>query len=341
MLMHYVELGPDPKHLREFGISSQNGNHSCRSMARRLVACAFLLAMFALSDTTDQDQSSLTATTAPMLIASKHRLKFASSTRVAFSKCNRAFKVEEALHFPAPFAAFTLCDVLGAIFPDFQRSNERSVAAGGTVRIDRASRWDTSGRSFLAVTYYVGEDAEIGMICGGCRVDPKIAVLERRGNAISLVARGSVPGWDPFGLFNGRAEFAPTPFAFQANETLLALQTPWSYGMMGSTIRLDLFRLDGANLHLIFEGRLKWLAAEGGPEDDMVTATITPQPRSTGPNDILVKFVEARCHIEPTYTCEPGTPRGSQRWRFHGQEYKQIQGSSEPMPRLFHTRWGW
>lgn len=342
MVKNCWELGAGPKRRFECGSSTQTSNQFGGSIAHRFVSVAFLLTMVLFANITAQKENVDSAMIAPIRIASAAASGHGRpAARVASPQCTRAFRGEDTLIFPEPFLAFTLCDVAGAIFPDFQPSNERSVAAGGTVRIDRAHRWDTSDRILLVVTYYVGEDAEVGTICGGCRVDPKIAVLERIGNTISIVARASVPGWDPYGMFNGRAEFDSASFTFQGKETLLALQTPWSYGMMGHTIRLDLFRLDDANLHLVFDGRIKWVAADEGPEDDVVTATIAPQPRSTGPNDILVKFVEARCYIEPTYTCEPGTPRGNQRWRFDGKDYKQIQGSSEPMPRLFHTRWGW
>ena len=110
--------------------------------------------------------------------------------------CRRAFNKEEPLLLPHSFAEFTLCDVLVAMFPDFDASVESSAAAGGTVRVDRVRQWDTSARTLLVVAHYIGEDADAEFVCGGCRVNARLAALERSGTAHTLVARGTVPGWD-------------------------------------------------------------------------------------------------------------------------------------------------
>lgn len=256
--------------------------------------------------------------------------------------CIRPFREENPLQFPEPFAAFTPCDVIAAMFPDFEPAHERSSSAGGTVRLDRARRWDSAGRVLLAVTYYVGEDADTENLCGGCRVNPQLAIFERNGTAVSLVARTTIPGWDPYGLFNGQADFDSGSFRFEGDESLLGMRTPWSYGMMGHTIWLDVYRLNGGSLSLVYRDRVEWAASSGTDEDDdFVMATVTQQRRHKGPDDILVKVVEAACHWKTKKVCQHATPKGTQRWRFNGTKYAQVEGPDTPMPRLFHVRWGW
>ncbi|HEU4538581.1 MAG TPA: hypothetical protein VFS00_30885, partial [Polyangiaceae bacterium] len=82
---------------------------------------------------------------------------------------------------PEPFAPFTSCDALGAIFADYDRATERSEVAGGLVRVDRARRWRWGGRELLALLFYQGEDAAADVICGQCRVRARLALLEARG----------------------------------------------------------------------------------------------------------------------------------------------------------------
>lgn len=257
--------------------------------------------------------------------------------------CRRAFREEEPLLLPHSFAEFTLCDVLVAIFPDFDTSVERSAAAGGTVRVDRVRQWVTSARTLLVVAHYIGEDADAEFVCGGCRVNPRLAVLERSGTALTLVARGTVPGWDPDGLLYGRTEFDSRSYSFQGDETLLGMRTPWSYGMMGGTTRLSLFRLEGTQLSLVFDDRLEWVASGMGLEDDdVVSVAVSQQRRASGPDDIVLTVHQARCRWEDyKRVCGPKKLAAQQRWRFDSKQYRQISGKPMPMPQLFRTRWGW
>lgn len=267
-------------------------------------------------------------------------------------KCRRAFQFQEdekeedePLLLPHPFAEFTLCDVLVAIFPDFDTAVERSTAAGGTVRVDHIGQWVTSKRTLLVVAHYIGEDAEAEFVCGSCRVNPQLAVLERSGTTLTLVVRGTVPGWGPdAGLFHGRTEFDPRSYSFQYDETLLGMRTPWSYGMMGGTTRLSLFRLVGPQLSLVFDDKLEWVASGMGLDDDVVSADVSQQRRASGADDLVLTIHQSRCRWEEDKrVCGPQKLATQQRWRFDSKHkrYRQIGGKPMPTPQLFRSLWGW
>jgi hypothetical protein len=259
-----------------------------------------------------------------------------------------SFSDEVALALPAPFDAFTPCDVLEAVFADYDRALETSAAAGGKVRIDEARRWDVSGRTLLAVVYYLGADAEAEFVCGQCRVAAHVAVVEQRGAALALVAKGTDP-WQPKvdALFNGRAKFDTTAYAFTTTDPFFAVRTPWSTGMPGFWTNLTLYQLDGASLTIAFEYGVAWSASGMGTEDDDdVISEITFEPRAGGPSDLRVKTTEVRCHIDlatPALTRICGKPRpvGAERWRFDGKAYRRIEGKQAPLPRVLHKLWGW
>jgi hypothetical protein len=263
---------------------------------------------------------------------------------------HRPFALSDAtpLSLPAPFDALTPCDVLAAVYPDYDGAVETSAAAGGKVRIDQARRWDVPGRPLLAVLYYLGDDAEAEFVCGQCRVAAHVAVVEQRGAALALVAKGADP-WQPNvdALFNGRATFDAAPYPFTSADSLLAVRTPWSTGMPGFWTNLTLYRLDGAALSIAFEYGVAWSASGMGTEDDDdVISEISFEPRSGGPNDLRVKTTETRCHIDlatPALTRACGKPRsvGAERWRFDGKAYRRIEGKQAPLPRVLHKLWGW
>ena len=264
--------------------------------------------------------------------------------------CNhrRPFGEDASLALSPPFDALTPCDALAAVFADHDRAAESSRAAGGKVRIDHAQRWDTAGRTLLALVYYAGGDAEVELVAGQVRVAAHLAVVERQGAALALVARGKDP-WQPNAeaLFNGRAELDPAVWPFDRTDTLLALRTPWSTGMPGVWTNLSLYRLDGATLDPVLEYGVEWSASGMGAEDDeLVASTLAFEPRPGGPNDVRMKTTEARCRYDLsapdlTRVCDAAQPVGAERWRFDGKKYRRIEGKAAPLPRVLHKLWGW
>jgi hypothetical protein len=256
---------------------------------------------------------------------------------------------DKTLAMPAPYDAFTPCQALAAIFPDYDREKGSSAAAGGPVRIYSVRRWDTAGRTLLGVVYYVGEDVTESFVCGQCQVSAKLAALEVESDRLRVAAKAKET-WRPKNgeaLFSGLAELDLAPLAFDAKETLLPMRTDWSTGKPGSWRSLSLYRLEGAELSLVLSEQDQWWASGmGTADDDVVASEVSVEPRSDGPNGLRVKIAERRCHIDtskddPPTVCGKDVPLGTQRWRFSGKAYKRIEGKPTPLPKLLHKLWGW
>ncbi len=250
------------------------------------------------------------------------------------------------LALPTPFEAFTPCEVLRAIHPDYDAATGKSSSAG-TVRIDQARLWPVRGRNLLAVLLYRGSEAESEFVCGMCRVAAHVAVVEKRG--ASLTAVGKPP--DPWGpkpeieaLFNGRAEFDTADYPFTQGEPMLAIRTPWSAGMAGTWTNLTLYRLNGDVIEKVFEYGVAWDASGmGTQDDDLVQSRITFEPRAGAPSDLRLKTTEERCHLDydkadMPRVCKPAQVVGTERWRFQDTAYRRIEGKQAPLPRILQTR---
>jgi hypothetical protein len=309
---------------------------------------ALPLATLALVGCRDEPRAAPTGEAGAPSGASSSVARTASSSAPPACRHRRPFDEAAPLSLAAPFDAFTPCAVLAAVFADYDADSGSSVAAGGKVGIDRAQRWDTAGRALLAFVYYTGADAEGSSAAGGARVAARVAVVERQGEALTLVARGQDP-WRPKveALFNGRAEIDPAPLPFEAGETLLALRTPWSTGMPGTWTSLALYRLHGGTLSIVFEDGVAWNASGMGTEDDdLVAAKVSTAPRVGGPDDLRLETTETRCHLdldkpEPPLLCGKPVPLGAERWRFDGKAYRRIEGKKAPLPKVLHKLWGW
>lgn len=258
----------------------------------------------------------------------------------------RPFETGEAeaqLALPAPFEAFTPCDVLRAIHPDYDEATGKSPAAGGTVRIDQARVWTVRGRNLLAVLVYRGSEADSAFVCGMCRVAAHVAVVEKRGATLAVVGKPADP-WGPKpeieALFNGRAEFDGAEYPFTPGEPMLAIRTPWSTGMAGTWTNLTLYRLNGEAIEKVFEYRIAWDASGmGTQDDDLVQSRITFEPRAGAPSDLRLKTTEERCHLDydkadMPRVCKPAQVVGTERWRFEGSAYKRMEGKEAPLPRI-------
>ncbi len=255
---------------------------------------------------------------------------------------------DKTVALPAPYDAFTPCQALAAIFPDYDGKNESSATAGGPVRIYSVRRWDTTGRTLLGVVYYVGEDVGESFVCGQCQVNANLVALEREGDRLRVAAKAKAT-WRPKNseaLFSGLAELAPAPIAVGEKEALLAMRTDWSTGKPGSWRSLSLYRLEGTELSLVFSEQDEWSASGMGTVDDEVVASeLTVEPRPGELGDLRVKVTDRRCHVditkdEPDTVCGKAVPVGSQRWRFAGKAYKRVEGNPTPLPKLLHKLWG-
>ncbi|MCU0683342.1 MAG: hypothetical protein MUF34_14075 [Polyangiaceae bacterium] len=250
---------------------------------------------------------------------------------------------------PEPFARFTPCDALAAIFADYDAATETTAAAGGVVRIDRARRWGQGTRDLLAVLYYQGADATAGFVCGQCRVRAQLALLESRGDALTLVATGTPwhPGDDITALFDGRADFDSAEYTLGGGETLLGLRARWSTGMPGTWTNLTLYRLEGQTLTSVFSYGVEWFANGMGEDHERIASALSMVPRAGGASDLVLRTTRERCHFDPaavgpvSLVCGPRRPVGAERWRLDGKAYRRIEGRPAPLPSLLHKLWGW
>lgn len=262
----------------------------------------------------------------------------------------RPFGEPGPLSLPDPYASFSACDVLAAMFSDYDSASEKAASAGGTVRIDQAKLWDTGGRKLLAVTFYRGEDAELEFICGQCRVLPRVAVVERRDERLVLIGQ-RLDLWHPApditALFDGRALFDLAQYRLAEGDELLGVRVPWSTGMPGVWIELALMRLNGDTVSVVFEQQVRWAASGMGVEDDdEVVSEVSLAPRAVGPSDLLLTTSELRCRPEfsgpqPTAKCKPAQNLGRQRWRFDGNAFGRVEGKDAPLPKVLKKLWGW
>ena len=249
---------------------------------------------------------------------------------------------DKPLVLPPPFDVFEPCDARSTIL-------EHDHEAAGNLHIDRVHRWDTGGRTLLAALYYRAEDAEGKLLCETCRVAAHLAVLERRGASLVLVA-GAHDTWQPAAdasvHFNGRADFgAELPFA--AGEVLLAVRTPWSSGAPGTWTNLTLYRLAGEDVPIVLEYRVDLSASGKGIEDDdEIMSRIVTEPRASSPNDVVFTTTELRCRedyasLDPAPICRPPKRLGTERWRFEDGRYHRIEGKPAPLPGVLAKLWGW
>lgn len=254
------------------------------------------------------------------------------------------------LVLPAPYAAFSPCDILRAIFPDYDETTGRSAAAGGSLAIDETSLWPIAGREPLAVLYYSGNEAEMDMVYGQSRVSVHVAVVEKQLGKLTKLGHPKDP-WRPkenpdevLALFNGRAKFASTAYSMVAGERLLAIETPWSMGMSGHWAMVTLYRLSGNSVDQVFEHELHTTAKGPGlSDDDIVRSEITFEAKEGGPSEVRVVNTEAICTTdfdkpgEPV-TCKKAVVVGREKWRFDGTEYKRVEGKGPPVPRVLRSR---
>ncbi len=240
---------------------------------------------------------------------------------------------DKPLVLPAPFDGFTPCDLLRALLG-------HDPGPGDRARVDWVRRWDVHGRALLAALYYRGEDAAGRALCDTCRVTPHFGVVERRGATLALVGRTSDPwhaGADDRAPFNGRADFvAEVPF--DATETMLAVETPWSAGASGARTVLTLYRLVGNEAKIVFEESVRAVVAdEGAGGEDEVVFSVTTAPRPDGANDILLKPTQKHCHydygsFDPKPMCGRAKNLATERWRVDDAAYKRIEGKAVPPP---------
>jgi hypothetical protein len=215
------------------------------------------------------------------------------------------------------------------------------------VRIDKIHAWKLGDRTVLALLYYAGADAEEDFICGQCHVAPLVAIVERSGDGLALVAKGPDP-WHPeadMALFDGRADFNED-IAF-ARESLLAVEIPWSHGMIGARSVLMLYALDGDRLHVVFESDWSWHASGMGKEDDdLVDTRFRFVPAPGRKDDLELTMTEKRCHddaedAEMKPVCGRERVVKSARYRAEADGYHRTAGGPMPLPGVLHRVWGW
>lgn len=232
-------------------------------------------------------------------------------------------KAEKRLTLPAPFASFNACDALLAIHPDYDPQTEASAKAGGRVRADKAFVFRTSGRALLAVTRYMGPDAEQSMMCGCCSAEARVALLEARGGRLALVADADQP--IEHGGINDGISLAAAQLAIRQGEELLTFDAAHACGTSPGRHYLHAFRLQGSELRQVLRHRASASGMDVNANLVRVAATPTPRKGKGEFFDIVLSWTRAPCPFDDAagdYVCKAPAPIGTEILRFDGRTYR-------------------
>ncbi len=229
---------------------------------------------------------------------------------------------EKHLSLPAPFASYSACEVLAAIYPDYDLATERSAAVGGTVRADRAALVRYPEGLRIAVLTYQGEEAEQEMLCGGCSASARVALLAESAGRLAVVARGTET--IDHGGYENSLQFA-APIAVSEGESLLLLDALHSGGTAPGRHVLHGFRLVGPELRRV----LRWRSAAAGlgAGENRVEVSAIPTP-TRGPKplaDLDFPWRRAVCLFDQKagdFVCPAAKAIGTEKLRFDGQTYR-------------------
>jgi hypothetical protein len=233
-------------------------------------------------------------------------------------------EAEKYLTLPAPFAEATVCEVLKAIYPDYDPATERSVAAGGAVRADRVALVPSPEGPRLAVVLYRGEQAELDMLCGACRADGHLFLVGLTAGRLALVARGTET--IGHGGYENSLRFS-APIEVREGESLLTLEAVHAAGTAPARHVLHGFRLVGPELRRV----LRWRSAASGlgAGDQHVTVSALPTP-TRGPKplaDLRFPWRRRVCPFDPEDSpsdCPESKLIGIETLRFDGQTYRLL-----------------
>ncbi|MCA1592308.1 MAG: hypothetical protein LC754_06590 [Acidobacteria bacterium] len=260
---------------------------------------------------------------------------------------------------PRPFAQFSTSDVLKQISPGYDPATGRMSGIinkerkPALVQIEKTGLWKVQGQDHLVVLVgVIADDDGPAGLCGNCLMNSFLAVLKKRGTALSLVARqltlptSGAPvedeSLDPnevieiSGHDNVALDLAP--YNLNNRETLIGvrLEHIWLPTSDWST-SLSLYRIEGERLREVFRAPVveRVYPADSdrnGRTVEKTTSTIScapaRQPTNHGFNDLVINKITVRCFNKDRDEDCDSKHEGfrqirtqTELWQFDGQRY--------------------
>jgi hypothetical protein len=279
---------------------------------------------------------------------------------------------------PRQFANFSADDVLGRVFDGYDPRTGRVAGLLNDekkptlARIREARAWNARGREQLVVLVDLARsDYDFQDLCGNCAMQSLLAVLNREGTMLSLVARQDVPASSDFEEASPASNesppdepFAPfiisghdtsvrldlAPYRLSNGETLLGIRREhmWLPAQDYST-SLALYRVEGARLREVLYAQVverdyQRDTLKGSP---LLKTTSLVSTRNNGGEfyDLFLEKTTVRCVI-PDDDADCGPSRGTasvvksmtEVWSFDGKSFQRTDRRAPPRGRAKATR---
>lgn len=264
-----------------------------------------------------------------------------------------------SVNFPRSFSQFSLSDVLGEVFEDYDPSTGRVRGIlnenrnGSLVRIDEAKFWRVNNREFLVILIGIASGGDYQF--SGEGVFPyyiQLAVLRKDGNALSLVAKqlsrpysnlrltadGHIPDDFPVIWYTNHhlgVSLDLAPYRLNRQETLIGvrLEYMWLPALTYNTT-LMLFRIEGQRIRRVFE---EVVINREYPErhEDLViktVSTLSSVPTNSRFYDFAISNTIITCeNRNDDADCGSREDRITQvrrrreLWRFNGERFNRVE----------------
>ena len=199
---------------------------------------------------------------------------------------------------PPAFAKFSAAQVLKLIFSDYNAATGRTAKILNEeqkptkVRLDEAKLWKAQNLERLVILVGIEraegtfqEEIDNGSLCGACGYDLGLALLQKSGETLNLVAFEKLDDAATSGHGETRLDLAP--YKLMANETLIGVRSNYMH-MGAQSDMLRLFRVENNSLRQIFARDLgEGLDSEGFTAVNKLVLAVLPNVG--GFNDFQVK----------------------------------------------------
>ena len=249
-------------------------------------------------------------------------------TQIAAARQDKAPRAIAAL--PPAFAKFSVTEALQLIFSDYNPATGRTAKIlneeqkSAKVRIDEAKIWKAQNLERLVIVVGIEntegtfqEEIDNGFLCGACGYSVGLALFQKNGEALSLVAFQELENAATSG--HGETLLDLAPYKLAATETLIGLRS--NYMHMGTqSDMLRLYRVENNSLRQVFERDL----GEGFESEGITTANklvLAVLPNAGGFNDFQVKGKTSITDNDGNLLSELPV---KERWKFDGTVFKNV-----------------
>lgn len=260
---------------------------------------------------------------------------------------------------PRAFASFTASDVLDRIFDDYDADTGRVASIHNLegkpalVEINKAALWKVQGQDRLVVLVDIESDDTFTGLCGNCFANNFLAVLEKKGTALSLMAKqltlkanGAPVEYESLDeeqliQYSGHGDISLdlAPYKINERETLIGVRVEyiWLPTFDWST-SLSLYQIENGGLKKVFnEPVIERRYADAEDENGVRAVEKTTSVISLSPanppgiqkfNNLVVnktlvrctnKFIDEDCNAKRPGFRRLGTQ--TEMWRFDGRRY--------------------